>query len=92
MTIDYYEPNDDFNPGLVSELLLEISVAPETGARLGVPAAQLEVWLCELAGRLNDGAYAACPVPSRKYADCGRRVLSLEEVCFLLEGVRENRP
>ena len=47
------EHNYGFNPEVVRNLLLDISITSETGDRFGVPAARLERWLQELAHRLD---------------------------------------
>lgn len=85
------ELDAEFNPVVVKKLLLSLRVSPETGERLGVPAARLELWLRELAIRLEDGCrpvVRAIP-PAQEPAQTPEegRLLSPDEIDFLLEGL-----
>jgi hypothetical protein len=92
MNIGYYEPHADINPALLKELLLELSVSPETGTRLGVPEAQLEKWLRELAAHLSDWPCLAGASKHPEEAGWSSsyengRLLSAGEISFLLHGL-----
>jgi len=76
-----------FNAPAVKKLLLDIRVSDETGELLGVPPAQLEEWLRQLAVHLEEA-------PPAQDADfprpCGR--LSPVEIHFLLDGYGSSIP
>ena len=84
MKTQYNEHNTGFNPVVVKDLLLGMTVSPETGARLGVPAARLEAWLRELAESLDDKRRPAPPARHPARRDDNAWKLSAGELNFLL--------
>ena len=84
-------PSVAFNASAVKKLLLGIRVSDETGELLGVPPAQLEKWVRQLAVQLEDGSSVT---PTRRgvpMRPCGGR-LSAEEIHVLLDGYAGSVP
>ena len=81
-----------FNAPAIKKLLLDIRVSDETGELLGVPPAQLEEWLRQLAVHLEDACAAhledACAALLPQEVDSSRPcgLLSPVEIHFLLDG------
>lgn len=77
-----------FNVAVVRDFLLGLTVPPEAGARFGVPPAQLQQWIQELAANLGeecssefDHKQSAYTGPMKQHGK-----LSDGELHFLLDG------
>ena len=91
MRPNHYDRNSGFNPAVVRDLLLGLTISPEIEARLRVPAARLEQWVRELADRLEERysleSAGRSPAEAGVSAPCAKSAkLSAGEIRFLLEG------
>lgn len=80
--------NAAFNVAVVRDFLLGLTVPPEAETRFGVPSAQLQRWIQELAANLGEERFPGLDHRKPAYTDPVKRhgKLSDGELHFLLDG------
>ena len=81
-------PASTFNTPIMKELLQGIRISDETGRRLGVSPAQLELWIHQLADNL-DSFTGSEPRKDNALRDTENGYITQAELNVLLDGLAE---